>query len=236
MRSFRQAAVLLIGNELLSGRVQDQNLAFLAQQLWSIGIRVTRAEVVRDDVLEIADRVAALAATHDFLFTSGGIGPTHDDVTIAGVARAFGVPVVEDDVLAARIREHFGDGTTEAHLRMAAAPANAVLVGAPPAWPTIRAGNTFVLPGVPAILRRKFLALKPSLDEGTGFHRASLVLRVQEVDIAPVLDRVAAEFADLEIGSYPEPDLVLVTIEGGDAGRVALARERLDALTDGFSR
>ncbi|NJN64504.1 MAG: competence/damage-inducible protein A [Acidobacteria bacterium] len=230
MRESRTAAILLIGNELLSGRVEDRNLSFLARSLWEQGIRVVRAEIVRDERAEIAPRVRDLCAGHAFVFTTGGIGPTHDDVTIAAVADAFSVPVIEEPELARRIREHFQERTTSAHLRMALVPQGATLVGGGLAWPTIRIDNCFVLPGVPSILERKFEDLRPLLG-GAPFVRASLALVVEEADLAPTLDALALSFPRLEIGSYPERRRVLVTIEGRDAVEVDEALARLASET-----
>ena len=119
------AAILIVGNELLSGRVRDENLARLAAALWERGVAVRRAVFLPDEVEEIAREVAAAAGSHDWVVTTGGIGPTHDDVTMEGVARAFGVPLVRHPGMEAAIRRTFGEGTTDVHLRMALAPEGA---------------------------------------------------------------------------------------------------------------
>lgn len=217
------AAVLLVGNELLSGRVRDENLPFLASELWSLGMRVIRAERCRDDVDAIAEAVGRLAAAHTVVFTTGGIGPTHDDVTIRGVARAFGREVVTDPVLERLIRDHLGDKLEPAHLRMAEVPSGATLEGAETGrWPTVHVENVFVLPGVPWILRVKFERLR-HLFRREALHRRSLVFTVDEARIAEVLRRAAGAFPGVDVGSYPESDRVLVVFEGTDEAAVSAA-------------
>src|SRR5215467_4093795 len=112
----RTAAALVIGNEILSGKVEETNLAALARTLRGLGVLLRRAVVVLDDVDTIAREVEELAKTHDWVFTSGGVGPTHDDVTIEAVAKAFRVPVVTNPVMASMIRGHYGERCTEGHL------------------------------------------------------------------------------------------------------------------------
>lgn len=227
--SSSRASIILIGNELLSGRVRDENLPYLAGELWSCGVRVERAEIVRDEESSIAEAVRRASGSCDFVLTTGGIGPTHDDVTVAGVARAFGVPVECHPELAARIRRHLGREPTDAELRMARVPRGAKLVGGAATWPTIRVRNVYVLPGVPSILVRKFEELR-EIFRGPPFHRISRGYRARETELAPRLEQLARAFPDLEIGSYPERDRVLVTVEGNDEATVAKAGEQLDLL------
>lgn len=229
------AAILLVGNELLSGRVEDANLPFLARELWACGVRVRGVEIVRDDVDVIAEAVRRLSSRHDLLFTTGGIGPTHDDVTVAGVAAAFGVPVVRHPDLEARLRAHFRERLNASHLRMAEVPEGADLVGGASSWPTIHIRNTYVLPGVPEILRRKFSDLRERF-AGRGFHRHMLGLAADEATLAPLLETVCTEYPGLEVGSYPESHRVLVTLESTDHELLARAAARLDELTSGMIR
>lgn len=227
-----RVALLLVGNELLSGRVRDENLAFLASSLWALGYRVERALVVRDDKADIAAAIRDLAHEHDLVFTSGGVGPTHDDVTIAGVAEGLDRRVVKHPALEQRIRAHFGAAVTNAHLRMAEVPEGSDLVGGGSgSWPTPRAGNVYMLPGIPSILRRKFEALSPDLP-ATPRARASVELATEEVVIAERLGRFAAAHPELEVGSYPLADRVLVTIEGADRASVERARAELTTLLE----
>lgn len=210
------AAILLIGNELLSGRVLDENFSFLARELWGLGVRVGEGAIVPDEVDRIADAIRTLSGRYHWLFTAGGIGPTHDDVSVEGAARAFGVPVVEHEVLASRIRARFGAEVTPSHLRMARVPRGALLEsGGESAWPTIRMDNTFLLPGVPSILRRKFEQIR-HLFAQAPFHREVLEFVTEEARIAEPLSATAAEHPLVEFGSYPVAERVLVTLESRD--------------------
>lgn len=224
-------ALLLVGNELLSGRVKDENLPFLATELWQLGVPLRRVEVCRDDVDDIAECVARLAARHDWLFTTGGVGPTHDDVTIEGVARAFGTEVVSDPTLERLLREHFGERIEPAHLRMALVPRGAMIEDAGSLhWPTVRMQNVIVLPGVPGIMRRKFERLRERFRRAP-LHRLALAFVTDEAALAPRLSETAERFPGVEIGSYPEPERVLITFESADAGLVRAAWDHLDGST-----
>ncbi|UCF66729.1 MAG: competence/damage-inducible protein A [Acidobacteriota bacterium] len=230
------AAILLIGNELLSGRVRDENLQFLARELWELGMPVRRAWFIRDSVEEIAIAVGELARAHSWLFTTGGIGPTHDDVTVEGVARAFGVALETHPRLEDLIRLRFGSETSAPHLRMALVPRGAVLEGRDDrSWPTIRVENTLILPGVPWILQRKFAVIKESFRQ-SPLHRSSLSLIAGEAELAPILEAALGNFPDVEIGSYPAEGHVLVTFEGVDADRVRRACQEVDRASAAFPR
>ncbi len=227
VRGHPSAAIVIVGNELLSGRVRDENLARLATALWGRGVAVRRAVFVPDDVAEIAREVAACAGRHDWVITTGGIGPTHDDVTMEGVARAFGVPLVRLPGMEQAIRRTFGAGTTDVHLRMALAPEGAGLVhGEPGRWPTVRFRNVFVLPGIPEVLRRKLPGVLAAIPPGPGFHRRVVRLRgARENDLAPLLDSLVEGYGSVSIGSYPRPGELEITFEGTDEEAV-LAAER----------
>src|SRR5207249_4156658 len=123
----KTAAVLVIGNELLSGKVEEANVPVLARTLRALGVELRRVVMVLDHIPTIAREVKELASTHDWLFTSGGVGPTHDDVTIEAVALAFGVPVVMSPLMESMLRDHYRERITEGHLRMALIPAGAAL-------------------------------------------------------------------------------------------------------------
>jgi molybdopterin-biosynthesis enzyme MoeA-like protein len=230
------ASLLLIGNELLSGRVRDENGYYFAGELWRLGVPVRRAEFCPDDVTEIAAAVARLAPQDTWLFTAGGIGPTHDDVTIEGVARAFGVGVIVHPELERLVRAHFGGRLEPAHLRMAWTPEGAGLEGAGAGgWPTVRMRNVYILPGVPAILRRKFERLRERFRQ-PPLHRRSLAFQADEARLASLLARVAHAFPEVAIGSYPDLHGVLVTFEGADAGLVDRAVDEVERATDGIPR
>lgn len=211
--------------------MQDENLAFLARELWDLGVAVGRVIIVPDDIGEIARGVRELADTYDWVLTTGGIGPTHDDVTIDGVAAAFGVNVVTDPRLEERIRSHCGAETTPAHLRMARAPEGATVEGGENGhWPTIRMGKVFVFPGVPVILRRKFRHLRELFRQGS-FYRESRRFRAEEVELAPILESVVRTHSRVRVGSYPQADHVLITLEGSDRQAVEAATASLDELS-----
>jgi len=224
------AAALIIGNELLSGKVDDANLGVLARALRGIGVALCRAVFVQDDVDLIAREVTALSASHDWLFTSGGVGPTHDDVTVEAVARAFAVDVVSDPALEAMIREHYGDRVTPGHLRMALAPRGAALETLPDVpWPTVRMRNTWVMPGVPEAFRMKIPVVKDRLRGGRAFVSHAVYTKMDEGDLKPLLDGVVAAYPDVEVGSYPkwgDPGYrTKLTFDGRDDSRVRRARD-----------
>jgi len=230
MDSPKTAAALIIGNELLSGKVDEANLGVLARALRGVGVLLSRVVMVPDDVGVIAEEVAALSAGHDWLFTSGGVGPTHDDVTIVAVAKAFGVDVVTDPDLEALIRDHYRGRLTPGHLRMALVPEGAALETVPEVtWPTVRVANTWVLPGVPEAFRMKIPVVVAHLRGARAFVSHAVYTRMDEGDLKPLLDRVVEAFPDVEVGSYPkwgDPAYkTKLTFDGLDPERVLAARE-----------
>ena len=153
----KTAGIILIGNEILSGKIRDENAAYLCRELRALGVDVRRIAVIPDEVGLIADEVATFTKAFDLVFTSGGVGPTHDDVTIEGVARAMAVPVVRHPELVALLERYYRGKVTEAALRMAEIPEGAELVtGGTLRFPTVLMRNVYVLPGVPEIFRQKF--------------------------------------------------------------------------------
>jgi molybdenum cofactor synthesis domain-containing protein len=235
------AAILVIGNELLSGKVDEANVGVLARALRGLGVLLRRAVVVMDDVDVIAQEVRGLSAAHDWLFTSGGVGPTHDDVTIEAVAKAFGVPVVSSRLMEDMLRAHYGDRCTEGHLRMALMPEGAALeTTTSVTWPTIRLRNTWLLPGIPQVFRMKVSVVVAALSaEGTAAQRRAFVSRavytqLDEGNLKPMLDRVVADFPDVDVGSYPkwmDPAYkTKLTFDGRDEARVVAARNAFVAL------
>jgi molybdenum cofactor synthesis domain-containing protein len=199
----RSAAIVVIGNEILTGKSQDKNASFLIGELYRLGVALRRIEIVPDDLEEIARAVGDCAAKFDYVFTSGGIGPTHDDVTIQGIARAFNREVVRNPDLEAIIRGYFGDRADEARLRMADVPEGSTLVRDEGLrWPVLAVGPVYVLPGVPEHFRSKFEAIRERF-RATPFHTRVTYTREDEFDIAPRLNRLAADHPDVDIGSYP---------------------------------
>jgi len=200
------AALVVIGDEILSGRTHDRNIAQVASWLQVQGIRLMEVRVVPDVQDRIAEAVNALRTTHDYLFTTGGIGPTHDDITVDAVAMAIGVPVIEHPE-ARRILEEFyasRGGLNEARLRMARVPQGADLIpnkmsGAP----GIRIGNVFMMAGVPAIAAQMLAALTGTLEGGAPLLSETVGGWIQESQVADILREVEQAHPKCQIGSYP---------------------------------
>jgi molybdenum cofactor synthesis domain-containing protein len=224
----RTASAIVIGNELLSGKVEEKNLIELSRLVRRLGIKLVRAVLISDEIAIIRREVEELSRTTDVVFTSGGVGPTHDDVTIEAVAQAFGVDTMVEPRLAALLRRSYGDRLTEAHLRMALVPRGAELVSADDAhWPVTLMRNVFVLPGVPEIFRMKLESVRVHLEGFDPFVSQAAFLSLEEVDIKATLDGVVGRHPDVEVGSYPkwrDPAYrTKVTFDAQDADAVARA-------------
>jgi molybdenum cofactor synthesis domain-containing protein len=201
----KTAAVLLIGNELLTGKVQDENLFVLAKTLGQLGIRLRRVVTIPDEIDTIAAEVKSLSERHTVVFTSGGVGPTHDDLTVDGVARAFGVAVVESAPMAAMLRAHYRERCNAAHLRMALIPEGAELTSnSEVAWPTIVMRNVWLLPGIPEVFRMKLSHVRERLGGGRPFVSRAVYTKLDEGELKPLLDAVVATHPEVEVGSYPK--------------------------------
>lgn len=229
------AAALLIGNELLSGKVADQNLAPLATTLRSLGIRLERVLVIGDERAAVAREVRALSAAHDVVFTSGGVGPTHDDVTLDAVAEGFGVTTEIHPQLAALVKAHYGAACTADHLLMAKAPVGAQLrSSAELRWPTVVMHNVWVMPGVPELFRMKLLIVREHLVGPSAIISRALFIQIEETDLKPLLDRTVALHPLIEIGSYPKwfdaTYKTKVTFDGVVESQVEAAVQELLAL------
>jgi molybdenum cofactor synthesis domain-containing protein len=225
----RTAGIILIGNEILSGKVVDANASYLCRELRMLGVEVRKISVIPDEVDLIAPEVAEHSRTFDIVFTSGGVGPTHDDVTIEGVARALGVKVVRDPQLVRLIETLVKGRVNEARLKMAEVPEGALLVaGENLTFPAVVARNIYVLPGVPEIFRQKFEALRERFRE-SPFHLRSVFVRIPEGTLAEHLNELLRRHPELMLGSYPEflnPDYkVKVTLESKDPKYVEQALE-----------
>jgi molybdenum cofactor synthesis domain-containing protein len=199
------AAILIIGNEILSGRTQDVNVQFLAQRLAALGHRLEEVRVVPDIAQRIIGAVNELRASYDNLFTTGGIGPTHDDITSECVAAAFGVPWEPNAPTFEAMRKHLGERFNEARQRMATMPRGAVPIpNAISVAPGFSMANVHVMAGVPRIMQSMFMALEPSLSRGTPITmRAVHGFGVLEGSIAAGLGVIQARYAALDLGSYP---------------------------------
>ena len=219
------AAALIIGNELLSGKVEEANLALLARTLRGLGIELRRVVMVKDDVDTIAREVRELAASHDWLFTSGGVGPTHDDVTIEAVAKAFDMNVVSSAEVEQMIRGYYGEKCTPGHLRMALMPEGAALESSPEIrWPTLRVKNTWLLPGIPEVFRMKLPVVVSRISAGKPYISRAVYTQMEEGTLKPLLDAVVLAFPDVDVGSYPKwrdaTYKTKLTFDGRDEARV----------------
>ncbi|MBT3810564.1 MAG: competence/damage-inducible protein A, partial [Rhodospirillaceae bacterium] len=201
------AAVLIIGNEILSGRTKDANLPFLGTELNLMGIQMREARVVADIEEEVIDAVNTLRAKYDYVFTTGGIGPTHDDITSACVAKAFGQKLIRhpeaERILRARMTE-MGVEATEARLKMAETPEFAELVDNPVSGaPGFRVENVYVMAGIPRIMQAMFEGAKGQLKGGVTLQSVTVGSYVPEGAIATELGLLQDAYPDLDIGSYP---------------------------------
>jgi molybdenum cofactor synthesis domain-containing protein len=226
----RTAAALIIGNELLTGKIADANVLALARALRSLGVQLRRVVMVLDEIDVIADEVRALSSTHSYLFTSGGVGPTHDDVTIDAVAQAFDTRVVMSPSMEQMLRDYYGEKLTEGHLLMARVPEGARLASsAKMPWPTVVMQNVWVLPGVPEIFQAKLGLIREELGADRPFVSHAVFTTLDEGTLKPMLDQVVGAHPDVEIGSYPRWSgleyRTKLTFDGVEQGRVQAARD-----------
>ena len=230
------AALLIIGNEILSGRTQDSNLNVLARKLGALGIKLVEARVVPDEEAAIVAAVNALRERATYVFTTGGIGPTHDDITVASIAKAFNVPVVEDAEARARLTAYYTfEKLNPARLRMALVPQGASLIDNPVSTaPGFHLGNVYALAGVPSVMEAMLDSLLADLKHGPALHTTTISCAVPESMIADGLAAIATRFPQLDIGSYPtfrpgKIGLALVT-RGTDKPAVTAATADICAL------
>jgi molybdenum cofactor synthesis domain-containing protein len=233
------AAVLVIGDEILSGRTKDQNIGYIAEYLTAIGIDVAEVRIVPDDETEIVTAVNALRSRYDYVFTTGGIGPTHDDITAECVAKAFGVPIDFDPraikLLGDRLAQT-GSEFNEARMRMTRIPAGAEIVhnkvsAAPGFW----LGNVIVMAGVPKIMQVMLDEVSPKLKTGARMLSETVRADAREGDIGTPLGEIAKANPEVTIGSYPFSDALLgantnVVIRARDPGKLAVAKAAVEAM------
>lgn len=200
------AGLLIIGDEILSGRIQDRNVSPIAVWLNLQGIRLAEVRVVPDDASRIVAAVNSLRQTYDYLFTTGGIGPTHDDITVDAIAEALAVPVVVHPAAKAALEAYYADrgGITDARLRMARVPEGAELIENPTSGaPGIRIGNIFILAGVPHIAAAMLDGLSNRLEGGRPLLSRTIGCRVPESEVAALLQVTEHSHEGCQIGSYP---------------------------------
>ncbi len=230
------ACVLIIGNEILSGRTQDANLSFLGRRLNEIGIRLTEARVIPDVEPVIVETLNWARARFDYVFTTGGIGPTHDDITSACVAKAFGIPLILHPEARARLEAHYPPGQfNEARRRMAHTPQGARLIDNPVSTaPGFQVENVFVMAGIPVIMQAMFDGIAHRLSGGKPLLSRSLTLALGEGRIAKQLGALQEIYPDVEMGSYPfnrEGDIgTRLVLRATEAARLDAAALELDEI------
>ncbi|MGH7896401.1 MAG: competence/damage-inducible protein A [Candidatus Binatia bacterium] len=234
----RTAGIIVIGNEILSGKVADTNSPFLTRELRKIGVDVRRVAVIPDDLDDIAATVQDFHRRFELVFTSGGVGPTHDDITIEGIARAFGRTVVREPELEKKLRDFYKEKVNDARLKMSEVPDGAELIyGGALAFPTLKIENVYILPGIPEILQSKFLGIRERFS-ADPFHLRVVYTREGEGAIAEFLNETLKQFPLLLLGSYPrigDPEYtVKLTLESKDRDYVERAfRHLLGILPQG---
>jgi molybdenum cofactor synthesis domain-containing protein len=232
------AAILVIGDEILSGRTKDRNIGYIAEYLTNIGIDLREARVVPDDEAEIIAALDALRARYAYVFTTGGIGPTHDDITADAVAKAFGVTIDEDPRVLAKMRERYGspDELTPARRRMARIPAGADLVENPVSWaPGFRIGNVIVMAGVPSVMQAMLDAAAKGLETGVKLSAETIEAGgIPEGRYGDALRAIALVHSETIIGSYPSfADGAFknqIVVRGRDRDKIAAARRAIEAM------
>ncbi len=222
------AAIIVIGNEVLSGRTQDINVQFLALGLGELGIQLDEVRIIADIEDEIVAAVNGLRAKHDYVFTTGGIGPTHDDITSASIAKAFGRALIRNpEAEAILLANYRPEDVTEARMKMADTPEDVVLIQNPVSKaPGYQIENVFVMAGVPRIMQAMFDDLKSRLKGGQPVSSRSIDAFIPEGLVAGPLGDVQNDFPDIEIGSYP-------FVRNGQLGTCLVARSPDEAALDG---
>ncbi len=230
------AAILVIGDEVLSGRTQDANTQVLAKALGAVGVQMCESRAIADDEDTIIAALNEMRGRFDYVFTSGGIGPTHDDITAEAVGKAFGVPVTIRDDARALLEAHYGDQINEGRLRMARIPDGASLIPNPVSIaPGFRIGNVFVMAGVPKIFAVMLDAAVPALDNGAVIEEVSFACPHGEGVLSAPLSAVAEKHPAVSIGSYPRMKVgggfeVTIVARSADAAALAAAEADLRAM------
>jgi len=237
------AAILVIGDEILSGRTKDRNIGHIAENLTEVGIDLREVRIVADDEDAIVEALNAIRARYDYVFTTGGIGPTHDDITADSVAKAFGVSIDHDPRAVAALEAYLGPRLNEARLRMARIPAGADLIENPvSAAPGFRIGNVHVMAGVPSIMQAMLAAILPTLRKGQRVLSETVLANAKEGDIGGPLAALQREHPNVSIGSYPFRDSETGTyntnlvVRGRDPEAVEVARAAIVEMLKGVVR
>ena len=226
------AGILIIGNEVLSGKVQDENAPYLLRELRVQGVDVCRLNVIPDEVDLIADEVRSFSAAFDYVLTTGGVGPTHDDVTMESVAKAFGLELEIDPDMHQLLLNSIRDrAPNESELKMCQVPRGAQLIKSQDVWiPLVNIRNVYIFPGIPRLLQAKFHSARQHF-QGEPFHLRKIYMSCVESDIAQNLHDLLADFPELRLGSYPRTSDVdyrtLLTLESRDLTYVDKAVDSL---------
>ena len=234
----KTAGIVIIGNEVLSGKTQDINSHFFCTELRQLGVEVQKISTISDEIDLIGQEVAAFSKRFDWVFTSGGVGPTHDDVTIEGIARGFGLNVVRHPEIERRMRQRLGAEVNEARLRMANVPEGAELLATEALFaPVVKIHNVFIFPGIPKILQERFHAIKERFRDTPYFLKVVYVKQGEGV-IASIMNDLLLNYPQLLLGSYPVLDIpeykVKVTLESKDSVYLERALQSfLSSLPDG---
>jgi molybdenum cofactor synthesis domain-containing protein len=227
----KSAGIIVIGNEILSGKTRDENSPYLVRELRDLGVDVRKISVIPDELQLISEEVRSFSNAYDYVFTTGGVGPTHDDLTMDSVANAFGRRILRNAQLESSIRHFYAPEFIEGNLRMADVPEGARLVGGKGLWfPVVAVENVYIFPGVPEIMQKKFERIKEEFRDAP-FYLREVYLRADEGQIADTLHRLLADFPDLMLGSYPYFDnpeySIKLTLESKELAYVERAHAAL---------
>lgn len=229
--STRTAGIIIIGDEILSGKVQDSNSFYLASELRKLGVSLMRISVIPDDTEVIGNETREFSGRYDFVFTSGGVGPTHDDVTMDGIARGFDARLIRHPQLEEYFRLKYKDRLNQAVMKMAEVPEGSDIIDfSDMSFPLVMYRNIFVFPGIPEYLRNKFSLIKERF-RSSAFYLRRLFLNANESDIAEILNTIVAESSDVSFGSYPvlgNPEYqIIITAESKSEDAVSRSMDEL---------
>jgi molybdenum cofactor synthesis domain-containing protein len=230
----KTAGILIIGNEILSGKVTDENSPYLCRELRSLGVNVKRLVVLPDDEEIIAEQIRTWVKQYHYIFTCGGVGPTHDDVTVAGIAKGLGKKVIRDPSLLALAQKLYPPPFTEALLKLTEVPEGAeLLIAEGLRYPVVAVSNIYLFPGIPELLRKKFAAIKERF-RSDPFCLKKIFVKSPELEIAHHLSAVNTLYPGLGLGSYPvlrhSEYQVMVTLESKDSTYLEQAFSHLLSL------
>lgn len=228
----KRVGIIIIGDEILSGLVQDSNALFMVKELRQKGMDVRRVSFIKDDVDDIAREVKIFSETFDYVFTSGGIGPTHDDVSIEGISKAFNVRTVINEQLRAVLEKMFKTTLTPEQLRMAEVPEGAeVIPDETIGLPLIRYKNVYIFPGIPELLKKKFFVIEKMLFTDNPPLIKKVYIKEFESKVAPILNEIVKNHRNVKIGSYPfmniEDYTIMITLESYESNSLQDAFQEL---------